>query len=487
MRSKFILLLALVPLLSFGQNSIEYNTGLQNIMTWGFIESISDSTLRCGYYVGQNGNAEAIIARTIRKSDLVATDSNIVWQRNGRFINIEGGLYFQTSNSTNYYVDTWQNDSNDVTSYVAIYYLNADKTPGSHLFTKKWDGWQIKGPPRIIGDSMYVLLSRITFSDTTYVEIYNLQGVLVAKKFYDYQTILGYTVNSLFHSIEKDSILVVSDKLGSELVLIDRYSLDTVNTIRPDQVFLANHEYGSFYPGETYIHKHYISQLGRVSMLFGISSGNINLDGQIFYDRRSYNGDSLYLVNLGPKHIDNDAFAFWEDPTSARPNFIAAGRLPEHPTLMPSLPNEVIIYHHNQFGTDSILLFGTQNHVPRSLFADSNGDLYMFSTYTMVNSTGLTKGVLTKIPAFIIGLIENKLVSPQIVLYPNPSTDWVKFEVGEKNIELLEVYSQQGQLLLREENPATNEISIANLPASIYIVVAKLEKGESFSALVKKE
>lgn len=471
--------------IAHAQVSVEFTTNLYDNLTWGFVESVSDSILVCGYYVGIWGSSgEHIITHTIRKDDLSIKDTNTIWSRNGRAIT-SGGLNFQYVNGNGYYLDYWMNDSNQITAKVSLSYLNSDKTPGAHLFSKRWPGFRMMGVPQIIGDSMYIQLTTAQFSDTTIIEVIDLQGSLKLRKHFDYNTIYGPFTTGPFHTVAKDSILVISSALDGSLLLLDRYSLDTIKSIKVDLVKLANHEYGGFTTRNTRALQDRIIISGSVDMLFGIQSGNINIDEQAFYYTRTWSGDSMYLANYGPKQIDNDAFVEWFD-NYAGTHFLAS-RMPAVVNPISSYPNQIVIYRFNQFGYDSIALFGNQNHFPRFMYGDSNGDLYLFSTYTLTGSTGETKGVLTKIPAFAIGLIENKLISPQIILYPNPTTDWVRLDVGEKKIESLKVYNQQGQLLLRGEKPANNEINITALPASIYVVVAELAKGERISALVKKE
>jgi hypothetical protein len=484
----YTILLSLLSLnYTNAQISVELPTNYVNRVAYGFVEDLGDSTIRCGYYTGVNGMVENMISLTMRKSDLIALDTTVIWSRNGRNINLDAGLYFQQCGNNWYYVDTWQNDSNDVTSYISISLLNQDKTPGNHLFTKRWSGWQVKGEPKIIGDSLYVLLSTRSFGDTSFIEVYDLQGSLVAKKYYDFITLTGYSVNNLNYNIAQDSTLVITDKLNGNLLLVNRFSLDTIKTLRIDGVAMANHEYGSMYPVLTVGSKDYITQMGNISMLFGINSGNLTADDQIYLYRRNWSGDSLYLVNLGPKNVDNDAFAFLDNSNGAEPNFISAGRLPARLELIPSLPNQVIIYRHNQFGSDSILLFGADNHLPTTLFGDDNGDLYMFSSYTLVNSTGETRGVLTKIPAYLIGLIEDKKVSPQVIVYPNPTADRVQFDLGKQTLTRLEVYAQDGRLLKAANRPSYPGISLAELPANLYIIVLELDDGTRLSSVVSKQ
>lgn len=482
----FAILYSFSLIYSQAQISLELPTNYVNILAYGFVEENSDSTIRCGYYTGVNGVVENMVTHTIRKSDLVPLDTTVIWSRNGRNINLNAGLYFQQSDSIAYYVDTWQNDSNDVISYISLSLLNQDKTPGTHLFSKRWSGWQVKGEPIIIGDSLYVLLSTLTLGDTSFIEIYDLQGTMVAKRHYDFITLNGYTVGNLNYDPSRDSILVIDDKLKGDLLLVNRFSLDTVKTLRIDGIAMANHEYGSMYPEITLVTNDHITQLGNISMLFGINSGNLTIDDQIYLYRRNWIGDSLHIVNLGPKNIKNDAFAFLDNSNGGVPNFISAGRLPARLELIPSLPNQVLIYRYNQYGSDSLLLFGANNHLPRTLYGDDNGDLYMFSSYTLVNTTGETRGVLTKIPAYLIGLIEDKKVSPQIIMYPNPTADRVQFDLGNQTVTRIDVYAQDGHLLKTAIRPDYPGIGLADLPANLYIIILELDDGTRLSSVVSK-
>jgi hypothetical protein len=330
---------------------------------------------------------------------------------------------------------------------------------------------------------------RINIADTLTIEKYNLAGSLVAQKMHnDSLTFSGRTINRVYRwgpyqHPTKPNELVYGFYGWNKVACIDKTTLDTTFVMKDPNYHFP---FTKYLDGGYQLYADRITCSGSVYFIYDLFT-NPQFDWQMFFSSRNWAGDSLYDARIGQIGVEEKGYAY--TASQAHNQYIVAGSFPFNNYVITAPEyRQIAIYRFNEGGfLDTLVLYGNKNHVPFSLLAEPNGDLFMLSTYTDAWTTDSTYFQIDKIPAFLIGLVENKLVSPEIIMFPNPTVDWVRLDIGEKPLAVIEVYNQQGQLLLREENPATNEISIANLPASIYIVVAKLEKGESFSALVKKE
>lgn len=68
------------------------------------------------------------------------------------------------------------------------------------------------------------------------------------------------------------------------------------------------------------------------------------------------------------------------------------------------------------------------------------------------------------------------------VIYPNPSSEKVKIEIEGQIIEKIEVYSMDGQIILKTD---INEFSVLNLKNGLYIVKATTNLGTIYSNFIK--
>lgn len=70
----------------------------------------------------------------------------------------------------------------------------------------------------------------------------------------------------------------------------------------------------------------------------------------------------------------------------------------------------------------------------------------------------------------------NMTETSPIVIYPNPSTDFIRIKNGEKEaIKSYEIYTNYGRLIRKSDEPV-NEITIQNLPSGIYFLQLKNER-----------
>jgi hypothetical protein len=276
--------------------------------------------------------------------------------------------------------------------------------------------------------------------------------------------------------------IVYGNYFECRVAVVDKTTLDTVSVMKPDPYH--------FTPMSTYVDGGYqlypdrITCGGSMFLTYNLPF-NPTFDWQYYFDSRSWSGDSLYELRLGKLGFADKSYAYTSSP--AHNQHILAGSGPMNSLFEGPEYREVKLYRFNESGfIDSLLLYGNKNHVPLRLLAEPNGDLFMLSTFTDAWTTDSTYFQLDKIPAYLIGLIEDKVVSPKIIIYPNPTADIVRFDVGTMAITSIDVYCQEGQLLKHFKTPAAEGVTIADLPNNLYIFVLHLDDGTRVSSIVVK-
>lgn len=209
----------------------------------------------------------------------------------------------------------------------------------------------------------------------------------------------------------------------------------------------------------------------------------ITLDFQYYYTVRNW-GDSLPQERaFGPLKSDNRGYAFHYDVQNDT-RYIGGSVPFSNSSLTGNETREVLIYRINDFGADSIILFGDKNHVPFHI-ATSDKDVFVLSTYTDRGATDSSYYVLTKIPEYAISLAE-KQKTPRIYIFPNPCTSHFQIPTTNVEIQQVEIYNQAGQLLRKDILRGTRKISVEELPSGMYIVKMSDKNGESFASVLQK-
>ncbi|CAN0295172.1 unnamed protein product, partial [Ectocarpus fasciculatus] len=210
-----------------------------------------------------------------------------------------------------------------------------------------------------------------------------------------------------------------------------------------------------------------------------------NYDLQFYYATKSWGPDTAKPYMFGPAKISNRGYAFSIEKSSG--TRLLAGSMPfDRYAFNATEPREILIYRFNDHGQDSILLYGAKNHVPIQLYPDSNGDLFILSTYTEAWTTDSTYYMLTKIPGFAISLIENHTTEAEIQLYPNPAHNYLRIDQLKEEALQLAFYTQGGQLV-KEVEVESKEIDISSLKAGLYVVVLTNAQGQRSQLLLQVE
>lgn len=324
--------------------------------------------------------------------------------------------------------------------------------------------------------------------DTMVLQKMDLTGNIIQTVMHnDVINLAYYTINRSYflgpyqHPTQANQI-VYGHYLQCRVAVVDKTTLDTVSVMKPDPYH--------FTPMSTYVDGGYqlypdrITCGGSMYLTYNLPF-NPTFDWQYYFDSRSWSGDSLYELRLGKLGFTDKSYAYTSSP--AHNQHILAGSGPMNSLFEGPEYREVKLYRFNESGfIDSLLLYGNKNHVPLRLLADPNGDLFMLSTFTDAWTTDSTYFQLDKIPAYLIGLVEDKKVSPQIIVYPNPTSALLHFDIASEKLDAIEIFTQDGRLVKRVLKPDNNTISIEDLPNSLYIFVLHVNGGVNMSGVVVK-
>ena len=328
----------------------------------------------------------------------------------------------------------------------------------------------------------------VDLDDTTEIQVYDLSGNLLrSRKSYIKSDLSNW--DSTFHSIFKWGPYQHPTKAGSivygvdrecRIVEVDKQTLEVLYTMPREPIDLY-HSSPDFYGYTLYDDK--IACGGMCGYVRNILLGNYRF--QSYYQTRAWNGDTLEKKVFGNFNVEEKSYAYHYNPENGT-NFLGAAAPFNNARLNAQEYRQMIIHRFNQFGKDSIVLYGNKNHVSIGMKQNSLGDLFVLSTYTDAWTTDSSYLQITKIPGFAISLVEQKEISSDIQLYPNPTHDFIRIDELMHRPEHVAVYDQQGKLHF-ETNTFEDQIDVRNLPAGIYVVVLTVDNGQKHSAIFKKE
>lgn len=247
---------------------------------------------------------------------------------------------------------------------------------------------------------------------------------------------------------------------------------------------MNKHRFSTFY-----IHNTQITDTGLV--LYGSGHLMTSLQPVIFkwqYLVVSLNWDRTYqLVHLGDSNINHKAYA--STYNNVQKTTVIAGSYPfNQGPLLADEQRSVLIYIYDNYGKkDSLELFGDLNHVPNSTLIADNGDVYLSGSYSNAWSNKHSYAWLTKIPGIATSLVEQKAITNQLHLYPNPCSNELRVDI-ETNFASnnYRIYNQTGQVI-QAGTLTNNAINTAHLAKGSYILVIESEGLPPHNALFVKQ
>lgn len=454
--------------------------------TSGFFD-VSDSTISVTYAKSSGGqNLSSFEVVRCRKSDLSPMDTVVVWQNSGS-ISFGGFSFIKNSQDEFKYYLAYAKDAADILT-LDVRQTNSSFAIGNSLFTLSWNDRELLGSLLVEGN--FYFFSRTKY-DSLHMDVYDTLGTKINGRTFTYwdstrnQLPVADYLPPEIHPAN-DSLLVLPLGVGSDngVYLVDRFSLDTAKSLVLPPGYMFNRGYSTSFPAHFIAHKDYFAFAGTISKYRDISGPPVTVL-QYYYFSRNWNNDSLELLDFGPEAVYNRAYAYTEEGPGG--NHFLGGSVPFHVAPISGQEyRQVLIYRWNQFGTDSLLIFGNKNHVPSAIHASDDGDLFVCGNYSEAWSTDSNYVFLTKIPGYAIDMIEQKKMAPRLFLYPNPTTNHLKIEGWEKFQQgSFKIIDESGRLV-RAGKLEESVLDIHQLASGSYIFLMEKD-GETFNSVFMKQ
>ena len=104
----------------------------------------------------------------------------------------------------------------------------------------------------------------------------------------------------------------------------------------------------------------------------------------------------------------------------------------------------------------------------------SRGTTYYYTLTVFGNNDEIINTYTGQFTTLLTSEIENKVATLSVGIYPNPTTGVVKIENGELKVEYVQVFNMNGKQTFETNQ---TEFNIGHLPAGIYLLQIKTDKG----------
>ncbi len=369
-----------------------------------------------------------------------------------------------------------------------LYRLNSDFSSINLISRKRYLYGYFVTNAGIIDNEVYVMLTTGGgSSDTTRLIVFDLSGnpIREVKEWLptpisSFDSIIhsGYSIGPFQHP-NKPGRIVYGNAFETRIVEIDKQTLE-LKYVMPRAPL--NFTFGSTFIYNYHLYNDKIVCGGTAGYAPSLAANHVI---QSYFDSRAWNGDSIERLSFGDIKVEERSYAFHSDP-STQTHFLGAAAPFFNFMVVGAEYRQIKIHRLNQFGADSIMIYGNKNHVPTTIMNTANGDLFVLSMYNNAWTNDSSFLTLTKIPSFAISLIEAKKVSSTVHMYPNPAHDYLMVSDLLGTPANIQVYDQQGKLHLQAE-VEDSKISVKELKSGIYVVVVTTDDGGRYSSIVKKE
>ena len=339
-------------------------------------------------------------------------------------------------------------------------------------------------------------------TDTILIRVYNHRGSLInEKKHFPLDStqasgaitapknIINLTLGILQHPTNPDAFILPYSLFNQNLFqVVSKTSLDTLKSYPIPYPLLVRNNYFSVFFTNFQANSDGFTMTGYVDKAHFINGQYLPSDMQGLLYRGNWQGDSLELRNFGSPFADERSYAY-SSSIEHNQQYLSTSTPWADFRVNGRENRQVVIYRWNQFGSDSITLFGNHNHVASDIYADKNGDLFIIGTYNEWAGLDSNYVWLCKIPAFAINLIEEGTVQTKLHLYPNPAihslsiSNWPDQWPLEVDYQILGLGGRKMQNgKIRFHQP----LSILTIPAGSYILQLSYQ-GEQHNVLWVKQ
>lgn len=368
---------------------------------------------------------------------------------------------------------------------------------------KKWGTPQMK----LLGSQLFVVAAdqssgQAGSSDTILIRVYNLQGSIInEKKHYPVDSsqasgaitapknVISLTLGIFQHPTNPDAFILPYSLFNSNLLqVISKTSLDTLKSYPIPYPLLFRNNYYSIFFTNFRANSDGFTMTGYTDKAHFINGQYIPSDMQGLLYRANWQGDSLELRNFGSPFANERSYAY---SSSIRHNqqYLSTSTPWDDFRVNGRENRELVIYRWNKFGTDSLVLYGNQNHVASDIYADQNGDLFILGTYNDWTALDSNHVWLRKIPAFAIDLIQEGTLKAKLNLYPNPAINAISLGSWPDHWPLevdYQIFGLGGQKVQYGKIRSQKTLSVLDLPPGNYILQLS-HQGEQHNVLWVKQ
>ncbi|KAB2813712.1 T9SS type A sorting domain-containing protein [Phaeocystidibacter luteus] len=327
-----------------------------------------------------------------------------------------------------------------------------------------------------LGNDHFVHLGRGTGGDSSLAVVYDSNWHFNRSKYYWRNAPLESTFrygNGPYLSPRDPTEIIFG--IDARALFMDLQSLEVQSILNPvafDPHSSATYSEGysfrsdGFYYGGTVVHD---------SDFF--TTGNSHVF-QTFVAFRDYESDTVHLKRFGNIRINERCYAYLYNETSNQ-HITASSRPFDNPNLGAIEQRTVVIRKSNEWGVDSIELFGNDNHVVLDLLSVAD-DVYGVARYFEQNQQRF-EDIIFKLPRFALG--ESEEVRAQFSVYPNPTKDYIIIS-GIEELTNAQVVSAVGQSIHQKLEFEGNRINLESLPEGVYVLSLTHSDGEYMTKIV---
>jgi hypothetical protein len=313
--------------------------------------------------------------------------------------------------------------------------------------------------------------------DTSRMVVFDTLGNIVNNRYYTWKDSskaqLPITLLQMQKYPPNEDFILMAEMLFGEmnLYLLDRASLDTIRSIRPPFSYFFDRGYQSTTPMNFDADLDGFQYSGFVEMRN--VQGNIFVyDWQGFVHRANWQGDSLELRNFGDPNVDEYSYAY-QRSVPHNQQFLSTSTPWNDFRINADENRQVVIYRWNNFGQDSIVLFGQSNHVATDILADDNGDVFVVGTRNNWQGNDENFVWLAKIPNYALSLIAEKKMEARLSLYPNPTQDYLELDswpsAWPKAVDY-KIIGLGAQVVQNGQTAQKDKLNVSSLPQGTYIL-----------------
>lgn len=442
-------------------------------------------------HLGQVNNIDSMVSYHINTSSFSKLDSSTIYVKSINS-NYTTWTYLKTDSQNNQYLIEASSHDSINKQVISVYLREKNTFNTKKIFSDTIVEWRLRNID-IVNDLIFCISSKIpSNSKNLNLRVYDLSGNLLKQKDFNDSNLDFFVQVGLLiagEHPEYPNSVIIKEVNKSRVFVLDLTTLDTLKTYGySNQQYTAelmnNYGIGAMYSSNTRVTQNAIVYTGSCRHVY--STQPLEFEWQYFEFKQYWDG-TFDVKTFGPTDVSNRGYAYAYNENQH--TSIIAGAMPfDKSSFFAPEKRSVLVYIYDEYGKrDSLELFGNMNHVPFKIVTTANGDIFMAGTYKDVWSTNDVYAWLTKIPGIATSLVEQKAITNQLHLYPNPCGNELRVDM-EANFTQSQyrIYNQTGQII-QTGTLTSNTINTAHLAKGGYILVVESEGNPPHNALFVKQ